>query len=361
MLINIQFLRFAAALLVVFYHASVHVRSTGVDQGMLYAASDAVGFAGVDVFFIISGFIMFHTTKAVTGPAHGWEFLMRRLARIYSGYWPFFFLAMVIFAWARVEHFQESRLLASFMLWPQSLNLVLVDVSWTLSYELYFYLLFALLVLIGVRVRHWLLVILLVVLAGTGIYRHWVIGDYSPELIYTHSFAFQFLSSPFLLEFFAGSLLASTVGKGSARSGWLSLALGTGGFALAGWANLQIYQGNIEQGYYVLPRVLMFGIPSLLIVLGLVHLEYNGRVAPRRFSLATGGASYALYLSHTLFFVATMKLGIRDVLSHYSAWQVQLLYLAYVALIVLFSVTHYRIIEQPLHRIFKKWLYKRVN
>ena len=361
MLINIQFLRFAAALLVVFYHASVHVRSTGVDQGMLYAASDAVGFAGVDVFFVISGFIMFHTTKTVTGAAHARGFLMRRLARIYSGYWPFFFLAIAVFAWARIEHFQESRLLASFLLWPQSLNLVLVDVSWTLSYELYFYLLFALLVFIGVQARSWLLAIFLVFFAVTGIYRYWVIDDYSPELIYTHSFAYQFLSSPFLLEFFAGSLLAATIGKGSARSGWLSLVLGTAGFALAGWANIQVYQGNIEQGYYVLPRVLMFGIPSLLIVSGLVHLEHNGRVAPRRFSLATGGASYALYLSHTLFFVATMKLGIREVLSHYSAWQVQLLYLAYVVLIVLFSVTHYRIIEQPLHRIFKKWLYKRVD
>jgi len=359
MLINIQFLRFAAALLVVFYHASVHVRSTGVDQGILYAASDAVGFAGVDVFFVISGFIMFHTTKAVTGIVHAREFIMRRLARIYSGYWPFFFLAVVIFAWARAEHFQQSRLLTSFMLWPQSLNRVLVDVSWTLSYELYFYLLFALLVFLGVQARHWLLAILLTFFAVTGVYRYWVLGDYSPELIYTHSFAYQFLSSPFLLEFFAGSLLASTIRKGSTRSGWLSLVFGIGGFALAGWANIQIYEGNVEQGYYVLPRVLMFGIPSLLIVLGLVHLEHNGWVAPRRFSLATGGASYALYLSHTLFFVATMKLGIRDVLSQYSAWQVQLLYLAYVALIVVFSLTHYRIVEQPLHRFFKKWLYRR--
>ena len=184
-------------------------------------------------------------------------------------------------------------------------------------------------------------------------------GDYSPELFYTHGFAYQFLSSPFLLEFFAGSLLASIVKRGSVRSGWLALLLGIAGFTLAGWTNLQIYQGNIEQGYYVLPRVLLFGIPSLLIVLGLVHLEHNGRVAPRRFSLATGGASYALYLSHTLFFVTTMKLGINNALSNSSPWQVQLLYLVYVALIVAFSVAHYRLVEQPLHRTFKEWLHAR--
>jgi exopolysaccharide production protein ExoZ len=356
MLINIQFLRFAAALMVVFYHASAHVRATGVDQGFLYAASEAVGFAGVDVFFVISGFIMFYTTRAVTGSAPARNFLMRRLARIYSGYWPFFFLAAIIFWWARTAHFEESGLLASFTLWPQPLNRVLVDVSWTLSYEMYFYLLFTLLVFIGVGPRRWLLATLLVFFAVTGMYRYWVMGDYSPELIYSHSFAYRFMSSPFLLEFIAGSLLASTVKRGTERSGWLALVLGIAGFALAGWVNLQIYQGNIEQGYYVLPRVLLFGIPSLLIVLGLVYLEQSGRVAPRRFSLATGGASYALYLSHTLFFVITMKLGIAAVLNGLAAWQVQLLYLVYVVLIVVFSVGHYRIVEQPLHRTFKRWL-----
>ncbi len=356
MLINIQFLRFAAALMVVFYHASKHIRSTGVDQGMFYAASEAVGFAGVDVFFVVSGFIMFYTTRAVTGPRPAVEFLKRRLARIYSGYWPFFFVAMGVFSWARAPHFQESRLWNSFILWPQPLNQVLIDVSWTLSYELYFYLLFTLLVFINVQPRRWLLTALLAFFVVSGVYRHWVIGDYSPELIYTHSFAYQFLSSPFLLEFFAGALLASTIKGGSARSGWLALLIGVAGFALAGWTNLYIYQGNIEQGYYVLPRVLLFGIPSLLIIRGLVHLERNGWVAPRRFSIATGGASYALYLSHTLFFVATMKLGIYGALSNFPAWQVQLIYLLYAALIVAFSVAHYRLAEQPLHQLFKKWL-----
>lgn len=359
MLINIQLLRFVAALMVVLYHASMHVRATGVDQGALFAAAEAVGFAGVDIFFVISGYIMFYTTRAVSGSAPAGQFLMRRLARIYSGYWPFFLLAIVFFAWARPEHFQEAHLLTSFALWPQPLNHVLLDVSWTLSYELYFYLLFAVLVFIGVQPRRWLLGVLLAFFAVTGIYRYWVLGDYSPELIYTHSFAYQFLSSPFLLEFFAGALLASSIKNGSERSGWLALILGIGGFLLAGWVNLQIYQGNIEQGYYELPRVLLFGVPSLLIVLGLVHLESSGRVAPGRFSLATGGASYALYLSHTLFFVVTMKLGITAGLSNSPAWQVQLLYLVYVALIIVFSVTHYRVIEQPLHRTFKKWLQKR--
>ncbi len=98
MLTNIQFLRFVAALLVVFYHTSNHVRMTGVDQGVFFEIAEAVGFAGVDIFFVISGFIMFHTTKKTTGALSMVEFLKRRMARIFSGYWPFFFLAMGIFA-----------------------------------------------------------------------------------------------------------------------------------------------------------------------------------------------------------------------------------------------------------------------
>ena len=87
MLINIQFLRLAAAMLVVFYHTSAHVRSTGAEQGLFFAVNDAVGFAGVDIFFVISGFIMAHTSFGDSGGVAGWAFLRRRIARIYSGYW----------------------------------------------------------------------------------------------------------------------------------------------------------------------------------------------------------------------------------------------------------------------------------
>ena len=142
------FLRFAAALAVVVYHAGKHVAATGADPGWLFRAGEAVGFAGVDVFFVISGFIMFHTTRESAGAAAAAEFLKRRVARIYSGYWPFFLFAALVFSRARPEHFAESNLLTSFLLWPMPLNQVLLDVSWTLSYEMYFYLLFTVLVLL---------------------------------------------------------------------------------------------------------------------------------------------------------------------------------------------------------------------
>ena len=356
MLVNIQFLRFLAALMVVLYHASKHVLSTGVEQGALFSAAESVGFAGVDVFFVISGFIMFHTTTGKSGAAASGDFIRRRAARIFSGYWPFFLLAAVVFAWARPGHFAESDLLTSFFLWPAPLNKVLLDVSWTLSYEMYFYILFMALMLFGIRSRLWILAAILGLVASYNLIQHFLLQSFIPENYYYNSFNKLFYTSPFLVEFFAGAVLASFARKGPAGLGWLLLLFGILGFAAAGGANVWIYDGKIEQGFHVVPRVLMFGIPSVLILWGLVNLETHGWKAPARFSLATGGASYAIYLCHTIFFTATMKLGIYQAMQGWSATMVQVAYLAYCLLIVGYGVVHYKTLEQSLHRLFKRAL-----
>jgi peptidoglycan/LPS O-acetylase OafA/YrhL len=380
MLINIQFLRFAAAFAVVLYHASKHLHATGADPGWLFTAGEAVGFAGVDVFFVISGFIMFYTTREVTGGAASADFLKRRLARIYSGYWPFFLAAAAVFGWARPEHFAASNLTTSFLLWPMPLNRVLLDVSWTLSYELYFYLLFTGLVLLPLRRRTLIVVAGVAAVAGYNLLRHFLWQDFSPERLYLHSFANLFLASPYLTEFFAGALLgavlrphdegqpnrhgndaaarevASRIDRRARRgAGWI-LTAGMFGFALGGAVNVFQFEGRIEQGYYMVPRVLAFGIPSVLILWGLVGLERAGYTAPRRFSLYTGGASYAIYLCHTIFLVATMKLGLNRALAGWPDLSVQGVFLLYAVLIVAFSVAWYRFAERPLHRAFKQAL-----
>ena len=155
MLYNIQFLRFVAAMLVVIYHSAAGLPANDSVFQAVFSAGGSLGFAGVDIFFVISGFIMAHTSANHSGFTDSFDFVRRRLARIFSGYWPFFVLALVIFGYFRPEHFADSNLLKSFFLWPQTLNHILLELTWTLSYELYFYLLFSLLILFSKpRNRH---------------------------------------------------------------------------------------------------------------------------------------------------------------------------------------------------------------
>lgn len=356
MLVNVQFLRFIAAFLVVLYHASLHIKATGVDQGALFTVAQAIGFAGVDVFFVISGFIMYHTTADEAGVAASVNFLKRRIARIYSGYWPFFVLALIVVAWALPAQFERADAFASFWLWPLPLERILLPVSWTLSYEMYFYFMFTLLVLIGVGRRGRALALVFALILALNLHQHFVAARFAPENISGTSFWAQFATSPFIIEFYAGAVFAKVMDRCGLRLSQALLIVGAVLFLVAGYFNVRLYDGQIEQGYYVVPRVLVFGLPSVLILAGLVGLERNGRMAPRRFSLATGGASYAIYLSHTIVFAVTARLGFHDSLQPLGSAGVQAVYLALGASIVAACVLYYFTIERWLHRQAKRLL-----
>jgi len=354
MLINIQFLRFVAAMLVVAYHSSIHLKTTGVEQGLFFSTSEAVGFAGVDIFFVISGFIMAYTTTNATGLEQGIDFFKRRLARIYSGYWPFYLVALVLFAWIGGSYLAEASLWRSLILWPAPHPLI--TVSWTLIYEMYFYILFALLIGFTGPLRKPLLKIMLWGIVAWAIYSQFVRHAYDHGQLETLSLAEAFMFSPYLMEFLAGSLLAGWLSNKPMGHSWSWLLPGIALFLAGGWVNNTYFGGEIEQGYYIFWRVLVFGTASLMIVTGLVRLEHSDKTAALRFSLAAGGASYAIYLSHILWLTATQHLGLNDFLGQFTAWIAQTTFLFYGVFILYYSIMHYRIIERPLHRLFKKWL-----
>lgn len=362
MLINIQFLRMLAAMLVVLYHTSAHVRASGIEQGALFDVLEAVGFAGVDIFFVISGFIMAYTSFAASGPRDGWAFLRRRVARIYSGYWPFFLLALAVFSWVDPQFLDKAKLPQSAILWPAWP--LLIAVSWTLIFEMFFYVLFTLIISITDSRRSLLLCSLFVLMLVFALYSQFIRHAYDPSHLTMMTAAENYMLSPYLLEFLGGTLLAGWL-RGEpdrqtpAKNGRWSvclLASGCAVFLLGGWINNRFFDGDIEQGYTVFYRVLVFGVPSLLILAGAVRLDQNGRRAPLRFSLLAGGASYAIYLSHGLILASMQKLGFNEYVGSLGGWITQAFYLALAAVILGYSVLHFRLIERPLHRIFKGWL-----
>jgi len=376
MLYNIQFLRFVAAMLVVLYHTAARLPANDSIFQAIFSTGESLGFAGVDIFFVISGFIMAHTSAKNAGLTDSFDFARRRLARIFSGYWPFFVLAVVIFGYFRPEHFAESNLYNSFFLWPQPLNHVLLEITWTLSYELYFYLLFSLLILFSnPRSRNGIILLAFALLLSFNLYRHFIADSFSPDNIYYLTFWSQFLTSPFLLEFFGGALVAWWVTQRPEGPALSWLLAGTVLFLTGGWINESVYSGLIEQGFHVVPRVFVYGLPACMLLTGLVRMEMavsptgsinskrerglhhvTGIRAPARFSALTGGASYAIYLSHVLILTLVWNTGFNQVVA---AWPDSLIITAYILLmsaILGYSVLHYVFLEKPLHQIFKRWI-----
>jgi peptidoglycan/LPS O-acetylase OafA/YrhL len=372
MLYNIQFLRFVAAMLVVLYHSAAGLPASDSAFQVIFSGGRSLGFAGVDIFFVISGFIMAHTSNSHAGASDSFEFARRRLARIFSGYWPFFIVAVIVFASFRPEHFAESNLLKSFFLWPQPLDRVLLEITWTLSYELYFYLLFSLLILFtSPRNRIGIVLLAFGALLLFNLYRHFVAESFSPDNIYYLAFWSQFLTSPFLLEFFAGSIVAWRVTRQPGGPAWSWLLTGSLLFLAGGWINESFYSGLIEQGFHVVPRVAVYGIPACMIMMGLVRLEFAanraalaksgasrpaGMRAPARFSALTGGASYAIYLSHVLILTVVWNTGLNQAIASWPGHLIIGAYLLLASAIAGYSVLHYVYLEKPLHRLFKRWL-----
>ncbi|NQZ78739.1 MAG: acyltransferase family protein [Ekhidna sp.] len=88
MILNIQLLRALAALAVVLYHIAPYYLPPAGDGGWLLVFFRQFGYAGVDVFFVISGYVIWLTSRKDNAPGAG-HFLFKRLARIYLGYWPY--------------------------------------------------------------------------------------------------------------------------------------------------------------------------------------------------------------------------------------------------------------------------------
>jgi exopolysaccharide production protein ExoZ len=226
-----------------------------------FKGAAGVGSAGVDLFFVISGFII---TRVAEGRSAS-EFLMARLRRIYPIYW------LAVLPWlALVIHQLSLPLVASSVtLWPIFGDYVrpALPAAWTLSFEMMFYLAFAASLAWGVRA-------VLIAYACAAL----------ASLVFS-SALFGFLGNFMVLEFLVGVLIA----KFEIRiSPWWAL-LAIAWFALAPEQTLIVKAQTFRPLYY--------GIPAALLFASVWHLK-----AGRAFAIPVflGDASYSIYLVHQL-------------------------------------------------------------
>ena len=323
---SVQYLRAAAALLVVTYHA-VH------KQGQLAGTTQSwdVGQCGVDLFFIISGFIMCNTAESRRLTAT--SFLKARFIRIMPLYWTLSLAALAIFL-VRPDLVNssggETTILNSFTLYPVGKKL-LVQNGWTLSYEFWFYLIFAVTIHLGNMLRPLAVSSIIVALVAIGQFASFQ----SPAAI--------FATSPMLLEFVMG-VLAYTYMTLRPRSSFPYPLL-----ALVGVVWLCLFGERGLSGI----RPIDFGVPMLLVFVGVVRCEstlYKFRTTmPGRLAKALGDSSYSLYLCHPFSLVATAVLIKRIGLSNYPVASVATL----VALAALTGFVCYRLVETRLTQFSK--------
>ena len=278
---SIQILRGLAAMLVVVYHIRamemLAIGNNGLSETPFLNAFVTNGYAGVDLFFVISGFIMVHVTQGMkAGIRSSLDFLFARVTRIYPLWWLFAAIMTGMFfvyndfgldeGWQRVSQGQPlvPYLIKSFFLVPQNAHPVL-GVGWTLVHEIYFYLAFTLIILLPRRFWLWIL------LAWGGA----LVGGTLLGL--TEPFSSNILSLllyPMTMEFIMGAVVGLLVSSGIAwRSGamtlvavfWLMASLGL--------------QGVEDDNLMMWGRVFWFGLPCTLLVYGFATLELNRRQA----------------------------------------------------------------------------------
>jgi exopolysaccharide production protein ExoZ len=283
-LLNVQALRALAAVMVVF----VHIEALAVMAGGR-AATLEFGNAGVDLFFVISGFIMVFTTgRKPMGPV---TFLAARWRRIAPLYWSatLAVFAIAVLAPRLLQNTQGDlpHLIASLLFLPlqraDGAMRPVVFVGWTLNFEMAFYVLFA----GGLMLRRRRLGVLatFAVLAAAVAWGQWA-RPQNPML--------AFYTTPMVLEFGFGMLLG-LAWPYLPRRRWPALALGAA--AVAAFALILAAPGLWPGG----ERMVVFGLPAVVIVAAALTLERSGLALRWEWTRQLGNASYAIYLSH--FFV----------------------------------------------------------
>ena len=328
MLYNLQYLKFIAASLVIVHYIFHFQHSFGIGPPQF-----EIGAAGVDLFFVISGFIMvFITEKREQAPL---EFFRHRLERVAPPYWLVTIFIAITLLLAPQEfsasQFSFRHFLASLLFLPYpspgtGYALPIYIPGWTLNYEFFFYTIFAVVISINFRLRA---AIASLILASIVIFGSFL-GD--------SSFYLGFYKDPILLEFTYGMLIAWLVNRGFAKQ--FSAPQGFVLLGVAGFVVAALYgrgEGSPE-------RFLVWGAPAALIVVGNVLLELKGKTRSIKMLVLLGDSSYAIYVTHYIVLQVVFKV-------YMSAWPHMPLHYTLVpsfVVCILFGVGFHIAIEQPI-------------
>ncbi|MBK5417606.1 acyltransferase family protein [Pseudomonas sp. TH31] len=327
MLISVQALRAIAAWAVVCHHF-MQIFFNFQARGPVGQAFIDKGAVGVDIFFVISGLVIFLSTQGKSLPPA--QFLLHRLCRIVPAYWLYTVLMALVVVFAQPllpdqtvdwSHFLLSLLFipgqnpGGYGIYPT------LNVGWTLNYEMLFYLLFAWALLFRLQVRLLIVAALLFTVCQAWTGYGWVSQFYRSGIVY---------------EFLLGIAIGMIYRRGWIKPGLSLPLLGIGGALLA------IYHWAPE------PRFLAWGLPSALLVIACISLERyfeNNRVLA-----LLGNCSYSVYLMHVLVLSAGGFIAQRYGVNPYITFAIC------AATIGVASWVSYEWVEKRSYRWLKAWI-----
>lgn len=284
---SIQVMRAMAALMVVLFHIAYHYDLTAATSSPILQLGWLS--SGVDIFFVISGFVMVVSTEGRSLSAR--DFMTSRVRRIVPLYWFYLLLALAFMALGIMERplpdFDEIVKSFLFIFYLDEWTgqaMPFLNVGWSLNYEMYFYILFAAGLSIALAGRIALIAAFFAAMVAVRILTGVEEG-----------FIFR-MTSPIPFEFVAGMVL-----------GWrrkdISRIPPTAGFFLivAGFALIPLLTA--------LPRTIGAGIPAAMIVAGAVAAEAAFRGRAMASLRLIGDASYTLYLNHVFVLAVLASVG----------------------------------------------------
>jgi peptidoglycan/LPS O-acetylase OafA/YrhL len=330
MLYNLQLLRVVAALSVVYFHTTSDA-GLGLDWN--------VGSRGVDIFFVISGFII-----AYVGTSNPNEFFRRRLIRVVPFYWAatlaVFALVLVAPSLFRSTNADFLHLFMSLLFIPHEsvtgeMHPTLI-LGWSLNFEMFFYASFAIALTISRKwspliCASWLILFVLAV-----------------HLSGTQSQILDFYARPVVLEFCYGIAVFYLVDWTCARRDSLMtsrlLLWALAGTLVVSLAALYVLELRYAEN---VPRYIAAGIPAVLVVASALLLERIFNLTSKnRFLFLLAEASYIIYLIHTYIVFGVLRLLVSHA-DRLPAAAIVVLVLGLLALVSGIAVAIHLVFEKP--------------
>ena len=332
MIANIHLLRGVAALMVVAHHMLYEFNHFNVINSY-----PQFGALGVDLFFVISGFIIVVVTRPDTRAT---DFLKKRFFRVVPLYWLATFVLLA--SWAAAFLLTGSdrsvgfgEILKSLLFIPydpeQVKSMPVLIVGWTLYYEMFFYLIFAGAIALFTKRA--------AILAASFCLAFLVfIGQDSA----TASPILNFYTDPVILEFVWGMALGWLW---TIRDEWMPAVRPFWSIPLLTVGTAMLLTASGHDPFTA-------GGGAALIIAAALLLEFNGKAVSTKITNFFGDISYSLYLFHTIAFYAAHSMLSRTALSGNAFIVVLTIFMAFLGVVWL-SWLSFKHIEQPLGRFAK--------